>query len=312
MNKQKLDAYKLTSSVHTLSVKSPDHVKDVQESVEDCISVSSTSTAAGETTTCIINPNKLTGDCLAYSEFQTVIGTILAGAGIREYRINRADMRFDSYDGDHYERFSKLNRYLISALATTYKTKNNYRATDLFSDKQLSIAVKNDYFEAENYDRSAKSVITGNTVEPAKSRLELRTVSRQWRKINEQQQDRDNLEKLKKDMTDTWFKRWDKALQNLSLVHKKYNDALEQIYNEGKSAYPKKFRSLTDFLIQYQNSIFCKTQMIELLSRFPEVKDPKTRAENHKKRYGIEYFSQADVRTAIDEVKRAAREFFDN
>ena len=52
--------------------------------------------------------------------------------------------------------------------------------------------------------------------------------------------------------------------------------------------------------------------MIELLSRFPEVKDPKTRAENHKKRYGIEYFSQADVRTAIDEVKRAAREFFDN
>lgn len=113
-------------------------------------------------------------------------------------------------------------------------------------------------------------------------------------------------------MTDTWFKRWDKALQNLPLVHKKYNDALEQIYNEGKSVYPKKFRSLTDFLIQYQNSIFCKSQLIDLLSRFPEVKDPKTRAENHKKRYGIEYFSQADVRTAIDEVKRAAREFFDN
>ena len=64
------------------------------------------------------------------------------------------------------------------------------------------------------------------------------------------------------------------------------------------------------YKIQYQDCIFCKAQMIDLLSRFEEVKDPKQRAENHKKRYGIEYFSKKDVQAAINEVKRATREFF--
>ena len=50
--------------------------------------------------------------------------------------------------------------------------------------------------------------------------------------------------------------------------------------------------------------------MIDLLSRFEEVKDPKIRAENHKKRYGIEYFSKKDVERAVAEVKRATEEFF--
>ena len=71
-----------------------------------------------------------------------------------------------------------------------------------------------------------------------------------------------------------------------------------------------RFRSLTDFIIQYQDCIFCKKQMIDLLSRFEEVKDPKIRAENHKKRYGIEYFSKKDVERAVAEVKRATEEFF--
>lgn len=71
-----------------------------------------------------------------------------------------------------------------------------------------------------------------------------------------------------------------------------------------------KFRSLTDFLIQYQNCIFCKAQMVDLLSRFDEVKNPETRAKNHKKRYGIEYFSKKDVEYAVAEIKRASEKFF--
>ena len=77
-------------------------------------------------------------------------------------------------------------------------------------------------------------------------------------------------------------------------MHQRYNDELERIYKEEKDAFPVKFRSLTDFLIQYQNCIFCKAQMVDLLSRFDEVKNPETRAKNHKKRYGIEYFSKKD------------------
>ena len=54
--------------------------------------------------------------------------------------------------------------------------------------------------------------------------------------------------------------------------------------------------------------------MIDLLSRFDEVgaARAKTRAENHKKRYGIEYFSKKDIQRAIKEIKRATNDFFDN
>ena len=296
MNQQKLNDYNLTGSIHTLAIKSPGIVEDIQEEVSNCI-IASSQTKNGTTTTSIINVNKLMGDVLRYSDFEAVFGTILAGAGIDDYNIVRADMRFDSYDREHYRQYAKLNRYLISLLAVTYKVKNAYRTTNLFSQKQLSVAIKNKYFEVENYDKEAES----DGADAAKSRLEER--SKSWT-------DKD----LKKEFTVGWFRRWDKALENVDKVHKAYNDALEQLYKEDKNAYPTRFRSLTDFLIQYQDCIFCKAQMIDLLSRFEEVgaDRAKTRAENHKKRYGIEYFSKKDIQKAIKEVKRATIEFFDN
>lgn len=312
MNKQKLEKYNLTGSIHTLSIKSPGIVEDIQEDVSKCIS-SNSQIKNGMTTTSVINPNKLLGDVFSYQEFQAVFNTILAGAGISDYNLIRADMRFDNYEPDHYKQYAKLNRYLISMLAVTYKVKNTYKTENLFNHKQLSVAIKNDYFEIENYDRAAKSELTENHSEPAKARLEERTVSRGFRKLYEKcKADGEdiNMEILKTEFTDGWFARWDKAIKNIDEVHKRYNDELEKIYKEDKNSYPTRFRSLTDFIIQYQDCIFCKKQMIDLLSRFEEVKDPKIRAENHKKRYGIEYFSKKDVEKAVAEVKRATEEFF--
>lgn len=289
----KLRSYKLVGSMHTLAIKSPGLVEEVQDEVSNCIA-SSSRTQDETTTTSIINVNKLMGDVFKYSDFKTTFETILAGAGIDEYKIVRADMRFDSYDKEHYRQYKKLNRYLISLLAVTYKVKNAYRTTNLFTQKQLSVAIKNKYFEIENYDKEAES----NGLDAAKSRLEER--SKSWK-------DQD----LKREFTEGWFRKWDKAIKNLNKVHKAYNDALEQLYKEDKNAYPTRFRSLTDFLIQYQDCIFCHEQMVDLLSRFAEVKNPENRAKNHQKRYGIEYFNKKDVQQAIGEVKRATIEFFD-
>lgn len=295
MNKIKLSEYNLKASIHTISVKSPGIVEDVDQAVSKCITTSSRA-SEGKTTTSIVNPNKLTGDLFTYAEFEAAMDTILAGAGISSYEIVRADMRFDSYDAEHYKTYAKLNRYLISAIAVTYNVNNCYRSTNLFNQQQLSVAIKNKYFELENYDKFAES--DGRDL--AMSRLEER--SKSWMSND-----------LKGEFIGHWFTRWDKAIKNLDKVHKKYNDELEQIYKEGSSAYPRKFRTLTDFLIQYQDCIFTKMQLIDLLSRFDEVgaDKAKTRAENHKKRYGIEYFSKRDVETAVNEIKRATRSFFD-
>lgn len=311
MNKKKLEEYAIRGSLHTAAIKCPGTITDIQEEVAPCVTVTSSQTAAGSTSTVIVNPNKLAGDVFNFGELQTAMDTIIAGSGINDYRFIRADLRLDSYDTAHYRAYEKLNRYLLSALAVSYRVKNCYRTTNLFNQRQLSVAVKNEYFEGENYDRAAKSELTENHAEPAKARLELRTVSKAWRKLYATHPESTNMKLLQKEFTVNWKRRWEKAIENLDAVQQRYNDELEKLYNADKDAFPRRFRSLTDFIIQYQDCIFTKKQLINFLSRFPgEVKNPRARAENHKKRYGIEYFSKKDVLQAIEEVLRATNAFF--
>lgn len=296
MKKDKLKNYTLTAGIHTVAVKSQGAVDDVQSEVEQCITASVHPGRKGSdmSTTSIINPNKLFGDLYSFDECCTAVQTILAGAGIDDYQVIRADMRFDSPDLNHYREFQKLNRYLISALAVAYKVKNAYCSVNLFSQKQLSVAVKNKYFEIENYDKAAES----HGKDPAASRFEIRSKCFK---------DQD----LRKEFLERWPKRLEKAMKHLEEVQGAYNDALEDLYREGLGADEVRFRSMTDFLIQYQDCIFCKKQLVEFLGRFPDrIKNPVTYAENFKKRYKIEYFSESDVQYAVNEITRAAGEFF--
>lgn len=296
MKKDKLKNYTLTAGIHTVAVKSQGAVDDVQSEVEQCITASVHPGRKGSdmSTTSIINPNKLFGDLYSFDECCTAVQTILAGAGIDDYQVIRADMRFDSPDLNHYREFQKLNRYLISALAVAYKVKNAYCSVNLFSQKQLSVAVKNKYFEIENYDKAAES----HGKDPAASRFEIRSKCFK---------DQD----LRKEFLERWPKRLEKAMKNLEEVQGAYNDALEDLYREGLGADEVRFRSMTDFLIQYQDCIFCKKQLMEFLGRFPDrIKNPVTYAENFKKRYKIEYFSESDIQYAVNEITRAAGEFF--
>ena len=310
MNIAKRNDYKLKGSFHTIEIKSPEFIQTNDKEVSNCINTHINS--AGTVATSKINPNKLIGDVLSFSDFCKVFNEIIACSGIDKYRITRADMRFDSYEKEHYRAYAKLNKYIISALALTYTAKNRYRTTELFSGNQISIAIKNDYFEVENYDRDWKNKVTDNTTETAKARFEERTTARQWRKINEgiDYSDSDyNMSLLKQEFTNGWEARWEKAKANLKLVQEAYNDALVKKYNEGKNSRPVQFRSLTDFLIQNQESIFTSMQMVDLLKQL-EVENPEDRAKYHKKKYGIEYFSLKDVDHAIKEIKRATNEFF--
>lgn len=296
MKKDKLKNYTFTAGIHTVAVKSQGAVDDVQSEVEQCITASVHPGRKGSdmSTTSIINPNKLFGDLYSFDECCTAVQTILAGAGIDDYQVIRADMRFDSPDLNHYREFQKLNRYLISALAVAYKVKNAYCSVNLFSQKQLSVAVKNKYFEIENYDKAAES----HGKDPAASRFEIRSKCFK---------DQD----LRKEFLERWPKRLEKAMKHLEEVQGAYNDALEDLYREGLGADEVRFRSMTDFLIQYQDCIFCKKQLVEFLGRFPDrIKNPITYAENFKKRYKIEYFSESDVQYAVNEITRAAGEFF--
>ena len=310
MKDEKRKNYKLTGSFHTLEIKSPSFARSDDEEIDRCISARWNST--GDTATSKINPNKLVGDALTFSEFKQILDAILYRSGVDSYRISRADMRFDSYNGSHYKEYFKLHRYLLSAIAITYNVKNRYKSAELITEMPLSVAVKSDGFQIEAYNRQHKNLVTGNTGERATSRLEERTTGREWQKINRDidftDSDR-NMAALQQEFTEAWDKRWKEAKKNLKRVQDTYNDALVQAYKEGLDSKPVQFRSLTDFLIQKQDCIFTSRQMIDLLRRLG-VDNPENRAKYHKKKYGIEYFSQADVDYAIREIRRAALEFF--
>ena len=308
LKKEKKENYQLNASLHTLEVKS--EYPTIQNEKNDYITTRISQD--GKIGTSKINPNKYDGDIFSFTEFEETMENILSESQIDEYRITRANLRLDNYSRSHYKAYAKLNKYIISALMVTYKVKNKYRTVDLVTGDQLTIAIKNDYFEIENYDRNVKNKVTGNTTEPAKARLEERTMAKQWRKIrgglvytgNEE-----NLELLKEEFTTGWEERWKKAKSNLKLVQEVYNEALQKKYYDGLNARPVQFRTLTDFLIQNQDSIFTSMQMVDLLKRLG-VSNPESRAKYHKKKYGIEYFSQSDVEYAIKEIKRATQQYF--
>lgn len=116
MNVNKRNNYQLTGSIHTLSLISLP-VTDIDESIAPCFDTLSSRENLSYSK---INANKLVGDLFSYDEFKTAFDTILGGAGIESYSLSRFDMRFDSFDPEHYRDYAKLNRYLISALAVTY------------------------------------------------------------------------------------------------------------------------------------------------------------------------------------------------
>lgn len=310
MKLTKRNNYNLKASVHTAEVKSNDvFLVDAQKDY-----IKTVISKDGKQSTSVINPNKYGSDIFSFARFREVFEMILQESQIEDYRFTRADMRLDNYDPTHYRAFSKLNKYLISAMMVTYKVKNKYKTLDLLTEDQISIAIKNDYFEVENYDRSHKNMVTGNTQEIAQARLEERTKAKTWRKLNDDKviyaDSEWNMEMLKHEFTVGWSERWDKARKNLKLVQDTYNDELVKKYYDGLNERPVQFRTLTDFLIQKQDCIFTSMQMVDLLKRL-RVTNAENRAKYHKKKYGIEYFSQKDVDYAIREIKRATAQFFD-
>ena len=288
--------FKLTASINTITIKTSATIEEIPQEFQAAVKCRSLQKGTQTQASILLNLNKISGDVYCYSRFKELFDMFLNSVGIDEYKITRVDMRFDLFDHGSYEKYAKLNRWLISMLAVKYNVYNTYKTLHLFSQKQLSVAIKNKYFECENYDKTAESRGT----DPACDRFEER--SKCWTHTD-----------IRKEFEEHWFRRWDEALKMFYQTYQKYNIELERIYIQGKNAYPVQFRSLTDFLIQYQGCIFSNAQMINLLSRFEEVGPDKAvkRADNHKTRYGIEYYDYKTLISAVNEIKRATTEFFD-
>ena len=251
----------------------------------------------------LINPNKNREKeeklITSYSEFVSKMDHIInsLGADLDDLDIIRADFCFNSRDESTFEDYQKLHRLIISCLADTYKFRNCYVSCDLWDYDRLSIAIKKDDCEIENYNKYKQS----NGQDESANRLELRSKRMSGTSIKYQ-------------FMVKWFDRLDKAIEHFEDVQQKANMHLERLYKEDlqRDRKDKKYVSLTAFLVQYKESIYTSKQMIDLLSRFDEVANPQNRAKKFKEKHNIEYFSKRDLEHIVRVLKQKTLQYFNS
>lgn len=253
-----------------------------------------------ERTYLLINPNKNGKSerlITKYSEFVEKMNFILSslGADLNELDVIRADFCFNSTDKTTYNSYQKLHRLIISCLAKAYKYKNCYVSCDLWDFERLSVAIKKDDSEIENYNKDRQSEGTDESA----NRLELRSKRMSGTSIEYQ-------------FMTKWFERLDKARKCFDDVQMESNNHLEKLYKKDLAKPPKErnYLSLNAFLLQYKEAIYTRKQMIDLVSRFEEVKNPTKKADKFKENHKIEYFSQKDLDYIIKVLKDKATEYF--
>lgn len=255
-----------------------------------------------EKTYLLINPNKQgEGENLItkYSDFVKKMEHILdsVGADLTEYDVIRADFCFNSTDTSTYNSYQKLHRLLISCLAKAYKYKNCYVSCGLWDFERLSIAIKKDDSEVENYNKHKES----EGKDESANRLEFRSKRMSGTSIEYQ-------------FMTKWFERLDKARNCFNDVQTEYNNHLERLYKNDIAKPPRErsYLSLNAFLLQHKETIYTRKQMIDLLSRFDEVKNPTKRADKFKDKHRIEYFSQKDLEYIIEVLKDKTTQYFNS
>ena len=255
-----------------------------------------------EKTYLLINPNKQgEGESLItkYSDFVKKMEYILdsVGADLTEYDVIRADFCFNSTDTSTYNSYQKLHRLLISCLAKAYKYKNCYVSCGLWDFERLSIAIKKDDSEVENYNKHKES----DGKDESANRLEFRSKRMSGTSIEYQ-------------FMTKWFERLDKARNCFNDVQTEYNNHLERLYKNDIAKPPRErsYLSLNAFLLQHKETIYTRKQMIDLLSRFDEVKNPTKRADKFKDKHRIEYFSQKDLEYIIEVLKDKTTQYFNS
>lgn len=283
--KENLAGYDLTAGIHTISVKTQDTI---------CVTPEITQHSKNLTngmTTLKINVNKKQGFVQDYATFCTILNEILLKAGVKNYDLIRVDMCFDSYDAEYYSKFAKLNRLLISMIAHAYSVRNKYKTSDLFTNKQLSVAIKNpNSFEVENYDKEYES--QGKDI--AKSRFEIRST-------------RMSSKDIEYEFTEGWNERFMKALACYEETLQRYNAELIKIYhaeNEKQCGLKP-----TTFFRIYENCIFTRSQAIDLLSQMGE-QNPEEKYKYIKKKQKLITYTKKDIEFAISELQRARDVFF--
>lgn len=301
MQKNKLNTYSLTASIHTINIRSP-----AQPIIPNCVDTNILRTIylpKSNIWSTIVNPNKLHGDIFAYSEFCAVVADLFDKLDAPNFTYYRTDIRLDSYK-DNFKDYYKLNSLLIGLFGLLFNDPNRQAISHmLIQSKEFSdIAAANQYWEVTYYNKKLQT----NDTDPAKARLEFRSL----KSTNASGHPPHEIKTM-------WFKKLDALPKLYNDLQNNCNAELYKAYQEhckynSKGAVRKDY--ITNFLSSYISgiTIYTRRQLIAFLQMCGLTgKTAEYRADNIIEKVHIEFFSKADIERYIEKIKIAMDNFFD-
>lgn len=229
-----------------------------------------------------------------YSEFVDKCKTIFEE--LNNLYISRVDIAWDSEDTEYFKNNKKYFRYLLTAFKLAYKSRNSFNVKDLLSDDDKSYWVKTSYFDVTFYNKGLQ--VEGKDIEETtQARFEFR-----FKRLMI-----DNVGKLQEVINIQMKNKIFRTMQYLEDVQDEYNHCLVETYKTGH------FRKLTELILVYQDRIFTKRQLINLLNELDETSSDKEKmAENLKYRYKIQFISDKQLKNFVKEIMLDMESFFED
>lgn len=239
------------------------------------------------------NPDNTLIDTITFEGYQEALDYMLKSSNLVNPVKTRIDFRFDLYSGLYADVF-KLNKLLLLLLAEYCDIKNRYQCIDMMTAELKTLCIKNQYIEAEAYNKAIQEPDSG-----VMCRLELRS-----KKLYD---DDAEAEKELREL-DKWFMRLANCTTtfNFNKLIQGLNDNLMERYAEGQER--KAFANTAEFVTKYEDFIFSTRQLVDLYSRMG-YQNPNSKATKYKKSHKLECFSLKDIRNYAQSIRASAEKF---
>lgn len=239
------------------------------------------------------NPDKTAIDTSTLDGYKIALAYMLECTAVNAPVKTRLDFRFDLYTGNYADVF-KLNKLLLLLLAEKYDIKNRYQCIDMLTGELKTLCIKNQYIEAEAYNKAIQEPESGIAC-----RLELRSK----KLYDDEDEDGKELRELEK-----WYVRIADATTavNYNKLIDGINKHLLERYSELKAK--KAIATAAEFVTKYADFIFSTRQLVDLYKRMG-FKNPNSAATQYKTKHRIECFSLNDLRNYAKTIRNSAAIF---
>lgn len=239
------------------------------------------------------NPDNTLFDTSTFDGYKAALNYMFELSAVLYPVKTRIDYRFDLFTGSYADVF-KLNKLLLLLIAERYEIKNRYQCIDMYTGELKTLCIKNQYIEAEAYNKAIQEPKSGVIC-----RLELRS-----KKLYDD--DREDSKELRE--LDNWFIRLADATTavNYNKLIDGINEHLMQRYSELKAK--RAIATAAEFVTKYADFIFSTRQLVNLF-KLMGYKNPNSTATDYKRNHRIECFSLNDIRSYARTIRNSAARF---